>query len=240
MTMALAFGLSLVNGASEANISYASSTSYRNNVEKYVSEDAEFRQSDDYKTANDALVKIYEINIDHAKELLNKADTSESEFETITQELRRVKADIADKSDPALDAAKFRVELRLTMIPAKDLLYSVPKREYNKKEYEELSLAYGNALNVYGDVDATNSDVILAKSSLKRAVENFEKENNRKAMIIRLEDAISANEKQANAAKMLLENYPQTVKSVKEELQRMLKESDRLISLSKAELAKLK
>ena len=240
MTMALAFGLSLVNGASEANISYASSTSYRNNVEKYVSEDAEFRQSDDYKTANDALVKIYEINIDHAKELLNKADPSESEFETITQELRRVKADIADKSDPALDAAKFRVELRLTMIPAKDLLYSVPKREYNKKEYEELSLAYGNALNVYGDVDATNSDVILAKSSLKRAVENFEKENNRKAMIIRLEDAISANEKQANAAKMLLDNYPQTVKSVKEELQRMLKESDRLISLSKAELAKLK
>lgn len=240
MTMALAFGLSLVAGNNMSNVSYASTTSYRNNVQKYVNEDADFRQSEDFKNANDALVKIYEMNIDYAKVLLNNADTSEAEFDSVTQELRKVTRDIKDQSDPMRDSAKLRVELRLSMVNAKDLLISIPKRDYNKKEYEDLSLAYGQALNVFENVNASDADVILANSKLKRAAETFQRENNRKAMAIRLEAAINANKKISNTAKLLLEKYPQTVKTVKTDLEKMIKESDRLIQLSEVELAKLK
>ena len=139
-----------------------------------------------------------------------------------------------------MEKAKLRVALKLEMIPAKDLIYKVPRQEYNKVEYDKLSKAYAKALTLQDSDTASDYEFIAARKDLKKAAETFIKENNKKAQIIELENSIKRNEEQVSAAENLLANYPNTVKNVAGKLKDMIKESKTLVKESKELLAKLK
>lgn len=226
----------------DSNVSYASSqeVSYKNTVKRYVREDSEYRLSDEYQNANDAKQTIYNMSLDYSKGLLDDESTSEDQFKSAAQEIFDAKRSIEDTSDPIMDRAKLRVDLKLQLIPAKDLIYRVSKTDYNKEEYENLTAEYARALNVYNDTDSTDAEFKKATKNLKKAKETFVKENNRKAEIVNLEDSIAANKMQVKVAEDLLDNYPETVKKVSEKLREMIKESKSLIKEAEDLIEELK
>lgn len=244
LSLVFALGFSITPAISQKvfhNVSYASqeSKSFRNTLENEINKDAEFRMREEFKKANEAKIKIYEVSLNYGKELLEREDASEIEFKTVVEELRNAKASINDTSNPMEEESKDRVKLRLAMIPAKDLLLKVPRRDYNKKEYDELSAAYGKASLVYESMNPSKYDLLIAQSRLESASKNFERTNNAKARKIRLQQAYDANKLQADAARNLLENYPKTVEGVKDKLVELLKTAEKLQKQAEAALAKL-
>lgn len=226
----------------DSNVSYASSqeVSYKNTVKRYVREDSEYRLSDEYQNANDAKQTIYNMSLDYSKGLLDDESTSEDQFKSAAQEIFDAKRSIEDTSDPIMDRAKLRVDLKLQLIPAKDLIYKIPKSDYNEQEYDNLTAEYARALNVYNNTDSTDAEFKKATKNLKKAKETFVKENNRKAEIVNLEDSIAANKMQVKVAEDLLDNYPETVKKVSEKLREMIKESKSLIKEAEDLIEELK
>lgn len=226
----------------DSNISYASNQelSYKNTVKRYVREDNEYRLSDEYQNANDAKQTIYNMSLDYSKGLLDDESTSEDQFKSAAQEIFDAKRSIEDTSDPIMDRAKLRVDLKLQLIPAKDLIYKIPKSDYNEQEYDNLTAEYARALNVYNNTDSTDAEFKKATKNLKKAKETFVKENNRKAEIVNLEDSIAANKMQVKVAEDLLDNYPETVKKVSEKLREMIKESKSLIKEAEDLIEELK
>lgn len=226
----------------DSNVSYASSQeiSYKNTVKRYVREDSEYRLSDEYQNANDAKQTIYNMSLDYAKGLLDDEGTSEDQFKSAAQGIFDAKRSIEDTSDPIMDRAKLRVDLKLQLIPAKDLIYKIPKSDYNEQEYDNLTAEYARALNVYNDTDSTDAEFKKATKNLKKAKETFVKENNRKAEIVNLEDSIAANKMQVKVAEDLLDNYPETVKKVSEKLREMINESKILIKEAEDLIEELK
>lgn len=224
------------------NVSYASQgeLSYKNTISRFVREDSTFRESDAYKNANDGERTVYRVSIGYAKELLENESTTEEQFKTAAQEVFEARNQIEDTSNPLEETGKLRVNLKLQMYPAKDLIYKSHVGEYNQKEYDNLSKAYAKALNVYNNNDATNAEIKEASSNLKNAADTFVQESNRKVRIIDLENSIEKNKMQINVAENLLKNYPKTVKNVAEKLKTMIKESKELIKESEIVLSELK
>lgn len=243
----LAFALSIpllgtLTSLEDSNVSYASSqeVSYKNTVKRYIREDREYRLSDEYQNANDAKQTIYNMSLDYARKLLDEKNSSEDQFKSAAQEIFDAKRSIEDTSDPIMDRAKLRVDLKLQLIPAKDLIYRVSKTDYNKEEYEDLTSEYARALNIYKNPDSTDDEFKEASKNLKKAREKFVKENNRKAEIVSLENSIQANKFQVKIAEDLLDNYPETVKNVSEKLRKMIKESKNLIKQAEDLIEELK
>ena len=230
-----------VTSISQNNISYASKAelTYKNTVIKFIKEDSEYRQGDLYNKANDAEKTIYDMSIDYAKELLNNESSTEDQFKAVAQEIFDAKNKIENPSNPLEETGKLRVDLKLQMYPAKELVNKSHVGEYNKKEYDDLSKAYSKALNVYNNVNSKDSELREAKTKLKNAADTFVKESNRKALIIDLENSIKKNEDQIEAAENLLKNYPKTVKKVAGKLNQMIKESKNLIKASNVVLSQL-
>lgn len=232
----LAFALSIpllgtLTHLDNTNVSYASSqeVSYKNTVKRYVREDSQYRLSDEYKMAQDAKQTIYNLSIDYAKELLADESITEDQFKSAAQEVFDAKRAIEDASDPIMDRAKLRLDLKIQLVPAKDMIYKNPKTSYNKEEYDNLTDEYAKALNVYKNIDSTDSEIRIATKNLKKAKEIFVNEVNRKVEIINLEYSIEQNKMQVKVAENLLDNYPETVKNVSGKLKEIIKESKALI-----------
>lgn len=233
LSLAFALGLPVIGGLSGhavTSVTYASEEtySYKNTVKNHVNKDQGFRKTDAFSKANDAEKKIYDVAINYGKELLEKSDATDSEFKSAAEEIRKAKDQINDTSNPYEDKAKHRVKLRLTMITAKDFLFKVPKQDYNKKEYDNLSREYGKAQLLYEDAYAEDYEYILQTSKLEDAIKEFDINNNAKAQRLRLQQAYEANKLQAQVARDLLKNYPKTVAKVKGQLEIMLKNSEKL------------
>lgn len=244
LSLAFALGLPLVGGLSQdakVNVAYASSESYsfKNTVQNEVDKDSEFRASNAYQQTNDAKKKIYDMALEYGKELLAKEGTSSSEYKSAAEEIKKAKSDINDTTNPIEDKAKLRVELRLTMITAKDFLFKVPRQEYNKVEYDNLSREYGKAQLLYEDVSSKDYDLIIQNTRLEDAIKEFDRNNNAKAKKLRLEQAYNANKVQAQAAKDLLKNYPKTVAHVKDKLEALITNAEKLQKEAEKALASL-
>ena len=233
LSLAFALGLPLVGGLStnaKVDTAYAASESYsfKNTVKNLVNKDSEFRTSEAYLKANDAEKKIYDMAIEYGQDLLANEGTSSSEYKAAAEEINNAKAQINDTSNPIEEKAKLRVELRLTMITAKDFLFKVPRQEYNKVEYDKLYEEYGKAQVLYDSVDSKDYDLIIQNTRLENAIKEFDINNNAKAKKLRLEQAYNANKVQAQAAKDLMKNYPKTVAHVREKLESLIKNAEKL------------
>lgn len=206
----------------------------------YIKEDANYKQSEDYKDSNDALKLVYVLAMDHAKALVKDQSATENQLKEIYEQIRDAKTEIANKTNPILETAKYRVELEIQIYEAKNALETIGRYDYNKKYYDDLKLEYNYAKKLVADNKTSNYDFLKQTKDLKNAKDTFIKENNRKAYIIRLEDAIALNQKQALAAKDLLTNYPKTVSKVKDKLEKILKDSENLVKESQKLLTELK
>lgn len=241
--LALVFSLTgLAGGKSCSNVSFAQGeeTSYKDLLLGYIKEDANYKQSEDYKDSNDALKLIYVLAMDHAKALVKDQSATENQLKDIYEQIRDAKSEIANKTNPIMEKAKYRVELEIQIYEAKNALETIGRYDYNKKYYDDLKLEYNYAKKLVADNKTSNYDFLKQTKDLKNAKDTFIKENNRKAYIIRLEDAIALNQKQALAAKDLLTNYPKTVSKVKDKLEKILKDSENLVKESKKLLTELK
>ena len=139
-----------------------------------------------------------------------------------------------------MEKAKYRVGLEIQIYEAKNALETIGRYDYNKKYYDDLKLEYNYAKKLVEDDKTSNYEFLKQAKDLKNAKDTFIKENNRKAYIIRLEDAIALNQKQAAAAKDLLTNYPKTVSKVKDKLEKILEDSQHLVEESQKILKELK
>ena len=241
--LALVFSLTgLVGGKSYSNVSFAQGeeTSYKDLLLGYIKEDANYKQSEDYKDSNDALKLVYVLAMDHAKALVKDPSATENQLKEIYEQIRDAKTEIANKTNPILETAKYRVGLEIQIYEAKNALETIGRYDYNKKYYDDLKLEYNYAKKLVADNKTSNYDFLKQTKDLKNAKDTFIKENNRKAYIIRLEDAIALNQKQALAAKDLLTNYPKTVSKVKDKLEKILRDSENLVKESQKLLTELK
>lgn len=241
--LALVFSLTgLADGKSCSNVSFAQGeeTSYKDLLLGYIKEDASYKQSEDYKDSNDALKLVYVLAMDHAKALVRDQSATENQLKDIYEQIRDAKTEIANKTNPILETAKYRVGLEIQIYEAKNALETIGRYDYNKKYYDDLKLEYNYAKKLVADNKTSNYDFLKQTKDLKNAKDTFIKENNRKAYIIRLEDAIALNQKQALAAKDLLTNYPKTVSKVKDKLEKILKDSENLVKESQKLLTELK
>ena len=241
--LALVFSLTgLVGGKSYSNVSFAQGeeTSYKDLLLGYIKEDANYKQSEDYKDSNDALKLVYVLAMDHAKALVKDQSATENQLKDIYEQIRDAKTEIANKTNPILETAKYRVGLEIQIYEAKNALETLGRYDYNKKYYDDLKLEYNYAKKLVADEKTSNYEFLKQAKDLKNAKDTFIKENNRKAYIIRLEDAIALNQKQALAAKDLLTNYPKTVSKVKDKLEKILKDSENLVKESQKLLTELK
>lgn len=234
LSLAFALGLPLLGGINQdakANTAYAASEetySFKNTVKNFINKDTEFKASEAYLSANEAEKKIYEMAIEYGRELLENESSTSSDFKAAAEEIKKAKSEINDTSDPTRDRAKLRVNLRLTMITAKDFLFKVPRQEYNKAEYDKLYEEYGKAQLLYENVDSKDYDLIIQNTRLENAIKEFDINNNLKAKKLRLEQAYNANKIQAQAARDLIKNYPKTVAPVKEKLEALIKNAEKL------------
>lgn len=241
--LALVFSLTgLAGGKSYSNVSFAQGeeTSYKDLLLGYIKEDANYKQSEDYKDSNDALKLVYVLAMDHAKALVKDPSATENQLKDIYEQIRDAKSEIANKTNPIMEKAKYRVELEIQIYEAKNALETIGRYDYNKKYYDDLKLEYNYAKKLVADNKTSNYEFLKETKDLKNAKDTFIKENNRKAYIIRLEDAIALNQKQALAAKDLLTNYPKTVSKVKDKLEKILKDSENLVKESQKLLTELK
>lgn len=232
----------LAGGKSYSNVCFAQGeeTSYKDLLLEYIKEDANYKQSEDYKDSNDALKLVYVLAMDHAKALVKDQSATENQLKEIYEQIRDAKTEIANKTNPILETAKYRVELEIQIYEAKNALETIGRYDYNKKYYDDLKLEYNYAKKLVANNKTSNYDFLKQTKDLKNAKDTFIKENNRKAYIIRLEDAIALNQKQALAAKDLLTNYPKTVSKVKDKLEKILKDSENLVKESQKLLTELK
>lgn len=241
--LALVFSFTgLAGGKSYSNVCFAQGeeTSYKDLLLGYIKEEANYKQSEDYKDSNDALKLVYVLAMDHAKALVKDQSATENQLKEIYEQIRDAKTEIANKTNPILETAKYRVELEIQIYEAKNALETIGRYDYNKKYYDDLKLEYNYAKKLVADNKTSNYDFLKQTKNLKNAKDTFIKENNRKAYIIRLEDAIALNKKQALAAKDLLTNYPKTVSKVKDKLEKILKDSENLVKESQKLLTELK
>lgn len=178
--------------------------------------------------------------MDHAKALVKDQSATENQLKDIYEQIRDAKTEIANKTNPILETAKYRVGLEIQIYEVKNALETIGRYDYNKKYYDDLKLEYNYAKKLVANNKTSNYDFLKQTKDLKNAKDTFIKENNRKAYIIRLEDAIALNQKQALAAKDLLTNYPKTVSKVKDKLEKILKDSENLVKESQKLLTELK
>lgn len=241
--LALVFSLTgLAGGKSYSNVSFAQGeeTSYKDLLLGYIKEDANYKESEDYKDSNDALKLVYVLAMDTAKSLVEDQNSTEEQFKEIYEQIRKAKSEIADKTNPIMEKAKYRVGLEIQIYETKNALETIGRYDYNKKYYDDLKLEYNYAKKLVADDKTSNYEFLKQAKDLKNAKDTFIKENNRKAYIIRLEDAIALNQKQAAAAKDLLTNYPKTVSKVKDKLEKILRDSENLVKESQKLLTELK
>lgn len=103
---------------------------------------------------------------------------------------------------------------------------------------------YDNAVSrgeaILNDANASYEELNLATEEIVNAKNNLRDYAEVSLALIRLEDAIEDNEITAEAAKILLNNYPQLVASVKSELTSLIAESEAYVNEAWALASELK
>ena len=221
------------------NTSYAEELiDYDDLLKKEYDGKDEFMASEIYQNANDAKKKIYELNIEHAKEYLD-GNTVGDNAKSIYQEIIDTKEEIkTNEFKDVEEMAKVRVSTRLEIQRAKEVIDAASNNDKTLSAYNKLCYVYYDALDRYKNKAESKSDYKAIYEDVNKAIENLEnaKTDAYKNSLVK---AIEENKKQSKFAKDLLKNYPNTVEKIKGQLEELVKTSEEMVKKAESILASL-
>ncbi|MDO5047971.1 MAG: hypothetical protein Q4D88_05425 [Anaerococcus sp.] len=239
----LAAGLSLglvLAGSNEVNlnqVAYASNEEdFKAKLEKEVKNSEDYKQSKEYKSANEAERKVYDMNIDYAKEVL--AGEAHGKYEDIYKEIKSAKKEIESVDNSDMEESKARVNLRLKLYDVEELIKEAEPTAYTKPYLDKLKSQSYRARAAILNTELDKKGYENALEDLEDAVKAYKK-SILDEKIIALKKAIRDNKESADAAKMLLKNYPNTVANIKDDLNALIEKSDKLIESAQALIDKI-
>lgn len=199
---------------------------YQTKLQTEVDKKEEFINSENYKNANDAKKKIYDINIQYAIDVLNGEEVGN--YKDIYNEILNAKKDINSIDTKVIDDSKSRVSLRLKLHDVEETIKNAKVTEYTEPYLQELKHESYSARASILKNDNAKSDYEKALRKLEKAEEDY-KQSIIDEKVLNLQNAINDNKESAAAAKLLLENYPNTVSNIKGDLEALIDQSNELI-----------
>lgn len=109
--------------------------------------------------------------------------------------------------------------------------------EDTKAKYEK-AVADGAAVLAKGD-KASIEELAAATSNINQARSNIVRDVKKKLAKVNLQKAVEKNQNTSQAAKYLIQNYPNTVANVRTELEALIAKSDKLVKQAQALLQKM-
>lgn len=190
-------------------------------------ENASFKASDAYKNASQSQQNAYERAISLAKNALSEYENiSTTEYNEALKALKDARASIeeSDEVNKAKEALKEEIKEA----------YKVDKVSYTEKSYLVFKKALVAAQTTANSTNSTKEQYQTSLEALKAAKDSLvkvdsEKDKELKALIVELNKSLEEHRTKATAVRILLEEYPKTIKSVKPRLEQLLKESDALV-----------
>lgn len=190
-------------------------------------ENASFKASDAYKNASQSQQNSYEKAISMAKTALSKYENiSTTEYNEALKALKDARASIEEVESTSKVKEALKAEIKEA--------YKVDKASYTEKSYLVFKKALVAAQTTANSTNSTKEQYQTSLDALKAAKDSLvkvdsEKDKELKALIVELNKSLEEHRAKATAVRILLEEYPKTIKSVKPRLEQLLKESDALV-----------
>ncbi|WP_296130044.1 hypothetical protein [uncultured Anaerococcus sp.] len=211
-------------------------------LNKLVEDDVNFIKKDAYRFADEKLKKQYIAAYNSAREyyLLDEARLANSEVERRVNNLKAAREAIQKTYAPLEERLALKAEIQ-EAAKLKD-----KKDSYTKASFDSFLSALRLAETSMNDSSSfkTAEEYKELRNSLKSAREALVKvkktDEKLDKAIEKLEEAIERNLRTRNAAELLINKFPQTVKTVKPELEKLIKVSKEQVEEAEKLLKKLK
>ena len=162
-----------------------------------------------------------------AKTALSKYENiSTTEYNEALKALKDARASIEELESTSKVKETLKAEIKEA--------YKVDKASYTEKSYLVFKKALVAAQTTANSTNSTKEQYQASLEALKAAKDSLvkvdsEKDKELKALIVELKKSLEEHRAKATAVRILLEEYPKTIKSVKPRLEQLLKESNALV-----------